>query len=167
MEYANASWPPTFHWRWLFCKLKVYNPRIGMDALYKLILSVKPTLTSGQVEPVVPDRNVSTKMKCSSPHCRKSSEPIWPMSSSFSNFWVFRIFCNFILWIRLHRKTCWIPHVSTVDSGSSRKHARGLWHHSAGRWSSSHWILHCLKCWSHQSKWNVVPIASLLVKYFS
>ena len=78
-----------------FCKLKVYNPRIGMDALqiYPVSQANANQQRAGRAGRIpdrdnvsVSTRNVSTKMKCSSPHCRKSSEPIWPMSSSFSNF---------------------------------------------------------------------------------
>ena len=79
-----------------FCKLKVYNPRIGMDALQIYPVShANAKQRAGRAGRTGPGqcfrlytelaRNVSTKMKCSSPHYRKSSEPIWPMSSSFSN----------------------------------------------------------------------------------
>lgn len=115
-----------------FCKLKVYNPRIGIccliDSHYlchcitddvsvqvwtrcRSTQSARPMLTNVPAEPEepVPDsasaftRSASTRRRCSSQPCLRSSVPIWPTWCSSSSPSESRTSSSSISWTHPHR----------------------------------------------------------------
>ena len=109
-----------------FAKIKVYNPRIGMDALQIAPISQAAANQragrAGRTGPGVAVRlytesayrteffsNNIPEVRWLSSYWHRSFGPIWPTSCFCSNPLALLIFCHSTLLIRLQRKRCEIP----------------------------------------------------------
>ncbi len=92
-----------------FCKLKVYDPRIGMDALQIYPVSqANANQRTGRAGRTGPERQYKDEMLITTlPEFQRTNLANVVLLLKFLS--VQDLICNFILWIRLHRKTCWVP----------------------------------------------------------